>query len=522
MKNIKSFSIMIILLTIIIYPQTQERIPWPTHADSPWPVGRGDAQATGRSEYVGPKTPNIIWKKSFLFGLLNSPVIGLNGNLLIGTRAWNSWDRLENYFYCADSAGNIIWTYETNSFLANNSAPAVAADGTIFFGSQSGAFYALDQNGNLKWKFQSSLNLYQTNNILDKEGNIYTTSTDSLFCLTSEGEIKYSLGFGGITGHPAFSPEGNVLYLQTALQENSQWILYLIAINLEGEIIWEKSFFRLTKATIMIDNEGNIYVKGAEDNSSGYALICLEPNGNVRWRYKVGGTGSFGSPTIDKDGNISFYSAYMVDGKGQYGITSLDYEGNFRWFYHMEETGPPYYIYEEIQHGLVCDADGTIYAGSTWGYNLYAISKDGELLWKIPLDGMYADSSPVIGRDGTLYVGLHMGAGENNLENTLIAIKDNPNSVNEDELPSEYKLHQNYPNPFNPSTTIKFSLPERSEVKLSIYNLLGQEIEILFQGEKEAGSYEYVFENKSLSTGVYFYVLESQHIRLSRKMMLIK
>ncbi len=93
---------------------------------------------------------------------------------------------------------------------------------------------------------------------------------------------------------------------------------------------------------------------------------------------------------------------------------------------------------------------------------------------------------------------------------------------NDNDLPSEYKLEQNYPNPFNPSTTIKFSLPERSEVKLSIYNLLGQEIEILFQGEKEAGSYEYVFENTSLSTGVYFYVLESQQVRLSRKMMLLK
>ncbi|KUG26360.1 hypothetical protein ASZ90_003805 [hydrocarbon metagenome] len=135
---------------------------------------------------------------------------------------------------------------------------------------------------------------------------------------------------------------------------------------------------------------------------------------------------------------------------------------------------------------------------------------------------MYADSSPAIGRDGTLYIGLHKGLYENQLENTLIAIKDNPNSVKEEELPSEYKLEQNYPNPFNPSTTIKFNLPERSEVKLSIYNFLGQEIEILFQGEKEAGSYEYIFENKSLSTGVYFCVLESQQVRLSRKMMLIK
>ncbi|KUG25462.1 hypothetical protein ASZ90_004717 [hydrocarbon metagenome] len=512
MKKYKIFSISIILLTIVSFSQTQERIPWSTHADSPWPVGRGDAQATGRSEYVGPKTPNIIWKKSFPFGLLNSPVIGLNGNLLIGTRAWNSWDIFENYFYCADAAGNIIWTYKTDSFLANNSAPAVTADGTVYFGNQNWEFYALDKDGNFKWKHKSSSSFYQTATVLDKEGNIYTGTSDSLFCFRPNGEIKFKLSIGKIRGHVAFSPNGDIFYVQTLKNINPTTShLYLYAINLNGDIIWEKLFYRLTNATIMIDNDGYIYVKGAETANSGYALICIKPDGNIKWQYKVSYTGFVGAPTIDKNGNIAFECV-----RGYHGIVSIDYEGNFRWFYQFENQD------EDFEHGLVCDDDGTIYLGSTWGYNLYAISKDGELLWKIPLDGMYADSSPVIGGDGTLYVGLHRGAGENNLENTLIAIKDNPNSVKEEDVPSDYKLEQNYPNPFNPSTTIKFSLPERSEVKLSIYNLLGQEIEILFQGEKEAGSYEYVFENKSLSTGVYLYVLASQQVRLSRKMMLIK
>jgi hypothetical protein len=223
---------------------------------------------------------------------------------------------------------------------------------------------------------------------------------------------------------------------------------------------------------------------------------------------------------MDKNGNIFSIARQRVNGIQQNGIISLDYFGNFRWFYGFG-IQHPYSYHELILHGLVCDAEGTVYAGSTFGNYLYAISSEGELIWKIPLDGMYADSCPVIGSDGTLYVGLHKGSA-NNLENTLIAIKDNPNSVKEEELPSEFKLEQNYPNPFNPSTTIKFSLPLRSKVKLSIYNLLGQEIEILFHREKEAGSYEYIFENKSLSTGVYLYVLESKRVRLSRKMMLIK
>ncbi|KUG25685.1 hypothetical protein ASZ90_004489 [hydrocarbon metagenome] len=519
MKNYKSFLLLIMLLNIVCFSQTQERIPWPTHANSPWPVGRGDAQATGRSEYVGPKTPNIIWKKSFPFGLLNSPVIGLNGNLLIGTRAWNSWDIFENYFYCADSAGNILWTYETDSFSANNSAPAVAADGTIYFGNQNWEFYSLDKDGNFKWKHKSSSSFYQTATVLDKEGNIYIGTSDSLFCFKPNGEIKFRISIGAIRGHVAFSPHGDILYVQTLKQSSN---LFLYAIDLDEEIIWEKLFYRLTNATIMIDNYGYIYVKGAETANSGYALLCIKPDGNIKWQYKVANLGFVGAPTIDKDGNIIFRSVIKEEDQYYYGITSLDYEGNFRWFYNMEETGPPYYMPEEIQHGLVCDADGTIYAGSTWGYNFYAISKEGELLWKIPLDGMYADSSPVIGRDGTLYVGLHKGASENNLENTLIAIKDNPNSVENEEVPTEFVLQQNYPNPFNPSTTIKFSIPKVSEVQLSVYNTLGQKVALLLNETKHPGSYEVAFDGSGLSSGVYIYVLEAAELKISRKMLLIK
>ncbi len=89
-------------------------------------------------------------------------------------------------------------------------------------------------------------------------------------------------------------------------------------------------------------------------------------------------------------------------------------------------------------------------------------------------------------------------------------------------LPSDYQLEQNYPNPFNPSTKIRYSIPEYSFVLLKVFNLLGEEIETLFEGEQPAGVYEAAFDASNLSSGIYFYSLLTKERKLIRKMMLIR
>jgi hypothetical protein len=76
------------------------------------------------------------------------------------------------------------------------------------------------------------------------------------------------------------------------------------------------------------------------------------------------------------------------------------------------------------------------------------------------------------------------------------------------ELPTEYALHQNYPNPFNPSTTIRYALPERSFVTLVLYNILGQRVVTLAEGEREAGYHEVRFEASGFASGVYLYRIQ--------------
>jgi len=77
------------------------------------------------------------------------------------------------------------------------------------------------------------------------------------------------------------------------------------------------------------------------------------------------------------------------------------------------------------------------------------------------------------------------------------------------ELPTEFALRQNYPNPFNPTTTIGFGIPEKGNVKLSIFNILGEEIKILLYEEKEAGYNSIDFNGSDLPSGVYFYQLKA-------------
>jgi hypothetical protein len=94
--------------------------------------------------------------------------------------------------------------------------------------------------------------------------------------------------------------------------------------------------------------------------------------------------------------------------------------------------------------------------------------------------------------------------------------------------PSEYYISQNYPNPFNPSTTIKYSLPVESNVKINIYNSLGEMIEELISKAQSFGNYEVTWNAQNYSSGIYYYSFEvnsvdgSQTHREMKKIVFLK
>jgi len=88
--------------------------------------------------------------------------------------------------------------------------------------------------------------------------------------------------------------------------------------------------------------------------------------------------------------------------------------------------------------------------------------------------------------------------------------------------PAVFKLDQNYPNPFNPSTKIKYSIPQSSNVTIKVFDVLGNEIETLVNEEKPAGTYEIMWSAANLPSGVYFYQLKADNYMETKKMVLLK
>lgn len=112
--------------------------------------------------------------------------------------------------------------------------------------------------------------------------------------------------------------------------------------------------------------------------------------------------------------------------------------------------------------------------------------------------------------DGMFHVGkLHVTSATN--------ISDNVN-----EIPTSTELSQNYPNPFNPTTTIKYSIPQSGFVTLKVYDVLGKEIFLLVDEEKQPGIYQIEFDAEKLSSGIYFYQLQYGATIINKKMLLLK
>lgn len=90
------------------------------------------------------------------------------------------------------------------------------------------------------------------------------------------------------------------------------------------------------------------------------------------------------------------------------------------------------------------------------------------------------------------------------------------------DMPKEFSLGQNYPNPFNPVTTINYAVAAEGLVKISVYNMLGQEVILLVNEIKQPGTYELNFDASSLPSGTYTYKLSAQNFIASKKLMVIK
>ena len=122
---------------------------------------------------------------------------------------------------------------------------------------------------------------------------------------------------------------------------------------------------------------------------------------------------------------------------------------------------------------------------------------------------IYPEGSPPVLLTGMIINGVKYG--------NIVDVDDFNESV-----PSEYILENNYPNPFNPSTLIIFYLPEATFVKLTVFDVLGNEVKMLINEEKKSGFHKAIFNGNGLPSGVYFYNLQTTKYSETKKMILIR
>jgi hypothetical protein len=142
-----------------------------------------------------------------------------------------------------------------------------------------------------------------------------------------------------------------------------------------------------------------------------------------------------------------------------------------------------------------------------------------------------ADSSTALFKEAQYNLLAIEGEGSHGIHNTRLVqklLRDaiasfTPTGIQkENVVPQKFELSQNYPNPFNPVTTIKFSIAKAGNVKIIIYDAIGNEVTTLVNSYHTQGSYNVQWNADSFASGIYFYKLESGNFSLVKKMVLLK
>ncbi|MBU2491803.1 MAG: T9SS type A sorting domain-containing protein [Bacteroidetes bacterium] len=213
----------------------------------------------------------------------------------------------------------------------------------------------------------------------------------------------------------------------------------------------------------------------------------------------------FGSESSDNE--VKLTSDTYVD----MFIASYDSSGKYLWTKRLDDNG--YGGVSQIRNPTEPERNKQVPVTNNPLSLSYSNTNGGELI-------LGGDFNNQLFLNGTT---LTAEEGSRNSFIAKLSLTGNPTNVKSiNSLPSDFSLSQNYPNPFNPNTIISYQLPEQSNVKLKIYDMLGREIKTLVNDVKPAGSYNISFNAANLSSGIYFYTINTPSFSQSKKMMLIK
>ena len=369
-------------------PGYQQDIPWPSLADSPWPMNHHDPQSTGRSKYAGPISGIINWEIDSVY-MKSGISIGPDSTIYFVSI-------IRKGLFAVRPDGSIKWILKD---VVDNSevytTPLIARDGTIYIGGGlNGKLYAVNPDGKIKWELQTPAFIYHVGLNIGKDGTIYLLSgspqtTAKLIAISPNGTIDWyfenpNINYGS-SGGTAISPDGKTIYIPGIGPS-------LFAVDLETHLLkW--SFGQSRYQSIpTVNSEGDIYLLAKSDtvNSGKTSLYCLYPDGTIKWSFihQQFINAVFLEGTLDKYGNFYFASDTLF---------SLDYNGKLRWKLSLNNGSGGF---------LINDVNGNIYLNVDFSYPLkyYAVDNNGNLLWIADLGNQFGGFSSAIGTNKIIYI----------------------------------------------------------------------------------------------------------------------
>lgn len=285
--------------------------------------------------------------------------------------------------------------------------------------------------------------------------------------------------------------------------------------------------------SIAVDGFGNSYVTGIGNGSGGYyesVTLSYNTNGDVRWTAYIPNA-DFSSLAADIFGNVYVTGALSISK-----MLTVKYNTNGAQVWSKEYAANRQYNFPPSDIVIAPDRQSVYVSGTgqVTVYNRYILIKytaNGVEEWVqsypvLPLNKHYDAHSLTVDGQENIFI---TGSGEDGLglEDYITVKYSIATSVEDNTIPTAFELNQNYPNPFNPSTTIKYGLPEASNVTIKVYNMMGQEVKTLVNSYKPAGRYEVEWNGENefgrkVSSGTYLYRVTAGEYVSVKKMVLMK
>ncbi len=461
-----------------------------------------------------------------------------------------------------NSSGNLSWsrTYQNNigsliqdfnCYIKNDGSNVyVASRYTDSTGKKYILLLKYDTNGTIVWdkkyNYPGSYGDMTGALTIDKSGFVYVTGVtlnvyENYNCLVlkfkNNGSLIWARSFQASSGKDIITDEQGNVYIAGTIFSYSYGKNLMMATKYDssGVLKWTKSYGLNNQgyddaSNIILDDSNNVIVGGSSYYYDwNYTILKYSNTGTLikYTTYNQGGYDNVTSLATDSRGNIYYtgrsdYSSAlikldcMLGFKGaliptDYILSSVKSSGGKYLYvsgskiYSTQSRTGLYFAKLDTSLTTLFSFSSLIDTANDVFASSFVSDKNGNVF--ISGNLYYTSSYPFYDNKYPAVFKLSQLTGIQNIGSTII---------------SDYQLFQNYPNPFNPRTNIKFEVARTGDVRLSVFDVTGREVEVLVNERLNAGTYEARFDGTGLTSGVYFYRMQTRDFTETKKMLLIK